>query len=286
MKPLFSRDLTENRKNREQNGEEFLVQAPSLLLTSRLESANASVMETIRRSRLPLALWLLKMLCGGFAALLLAILVLLVVKDGMAGAYAAGAWIFWCAGGCSLAFILLFALEKNREQEALRDGDAEDRLFALSSAAEAIYAELNVPETAKEIDVLLFCYRVKNGEPRPRPRNAMHPTQYSIFSPLTYVEDDRFVLACLEGKYAVPLSALKSIRTVRRRITFAGWNKDTAPTDKSFKPFLSGFDLNGYVRCRWYHVLEFEANGETWGLYFPNYELQTVEELTGLKADE
>ena len=112
MKPLFSRDLTENRKNREQNGEEFLVQAPSLLLTSRLESANASVMETIQRSRLPLALWLLKMLCGGFAALLLAILVLLVVKDGMAGAYAAGAWIFWCAGGCSLAFILLFALEK------------------------------------------------------------------------------------------------------------------------------------------------------------------------------
>ena len=80
MKPLFAIDLTENKKNQEQNGEEFLVQAPSSLLAGKLESANDSVQETIQRSRLPLALQILRILCGGFAALLIAILVCAVVR--------------------------------------------------------------------------------------------------------------------------------------------------------------------------------------------------------------
>ena len=183
-------------------------------------------------------------------------------------------------------WIVLLAAGKKREREALLDGDAEDRLSVLSSSVESIYAELGVPETAKEVDVLLFRYRVKKGEPRPLPRNALNPVQYAIRAPKTYLEDDCLVLTWLEGKYAFPRSAMKAIRTVRRRITFAGWCKDLPPTDKSFKPFLAGLDQNGFVRCKWYHILEIEARGETWGLYFPNYELQTVEELTGLKADE
>ena len=286
MKPLFAIDLTENKKNQEQNGEEFLVQAPSSLLAGKLESANDSVQETIQRSRLPLALQILRSLCGGFAALLIAILVCAVVRDGWAAAYALSAWAFWCVGGCALVWIVLLAAGKKREREALLDGDAEDRLSVLSSSVESIYAELGVPETAKEVDVLLFRYRVKKGEPRPLPRNALNPVQYAIRAPKTYLEDDCLVLTWLEGKYAFPRSAMKAIRTVRRRITFAGWCKDLPPFDKSFKPFLAGLDQNGFVRCKWYHILEIEARGETWGLYFPNYELQTVEELTGLKADE
>ena len=45
-----------------------------------------------------------------------------------------------------------------------------------------------------------------------------------------------------------------------------------------------GVDEN--LRVGWYHVLEFVHKGETWGIWFPNYELPFFEKATGLKADE
>jgi hypothetical protein len=35
-----------------------------------------------------------------------------------------------------------------------------------------------------------------------------------------------------------------------------------------------------------YHILELEKDGETYGIYFPAYELAAIESLTLLKAEE
>ena len=41
----------------------------------------------------------------------------------------------------------------------------------------------------------------------------------------------------------------------------------------------------GQVFSKPYHVLEFEAGEEEWGIYFPCYELPTFKKLTGLDAE-
>ena len=77
----------------------------------------------------------------------------------------------------------------------------------------------------------------------------------------------------------------EAIRTVKKRIRFAGWNKDERPESKRYKPYKLGRNQYGCVICRWYHILELELDGETYGVYFPPYERPAFEAATGLKAE-
>ena len=68
MKPFLGIDLTVDKKNKEYNGKEFLVQEPSEALSSSLEASNEKLDETIKKARLPLPLRILELVCG-FGAL-------------------------------------------------------------------------------------------------------------------------------------------------------------------------------------------------------------------------
>ena len=87
----------------------------------------------------------------------------------------------------------------------------------------------------------------------------------------------------------MPLSELKAIRTVRKKILLPDWTKGKPLTHEQYKPYMLKMIRGGVfenLRVGWYHVLEFVHKGETWGIWFPNYELPFFEKATGLKADE
>ena len=66
----------------------------------------------------------------------------------------------------------------------------------------------------------------------------------------------------------------------------ASWNKEIGPNEERYKPFKLGVDQYGGVHAKPYHILTLEHEGEEMGIYFPCYELETIELLTGLKAEE
>ena len=70
------------------------------------------------------------------------------------------------------------------------------------------------------------------------------------------------------------------IHTVKKHIRIAGWNKDEEFNKGMYKQYKLTTDNYGCVHCKQYHVLEINHQGESYGIYFPSYELPTLEECT------
>lgn len=182
------------------------------------------------------------------------------------------------------------AAEQADDEPENDDREDEDDLPPSATASE-ILAELGVPKTARSVDVIGFDYREKKGRISPRGREGVgFGTVYDCYTFKGYVKDKNLCFACTdEGIFAVPLSELKAIRTVRKKILLPDWTKGKPLTHEQYKPYMLKMVRGGVfenLRVGWYHVLEFVHKGETWGIWFPNYELPAFEKLTGLKADE
>ena len=103
MKPFLGIDLTTNKKNEQMNGDEFLIQTPSVALTQSFERSLESSEETIEKSKLPLPVRIMQWICAMLAALIAcAVLKSLGSEDGvtLAEAYQNAGWLFWLVGGC------------------------------------------------------------------------------------------------------------------------------------------------------------------------------------------
>lgn len=290
MKPFFGNDRTTDKKNDYMNAEPFLVATPPAQASRMQELSGEAVDETIRESRLPLFARIFTWICGYLALICLGGLVwegLVWERVPIRTAYANAPQLFWVGGVCLVLFVLLLILGHRKQKAVLESEDADRYVDRLVETTNDVFSQLGVPETAEEVNALGFFYRVKkDGEVRPCKGFAMQLALYFNYTFRAYVDGERFCLANLEGVYAVPLAELKAIRTVRKRIALSQWVKDDPITDEKYKPYKLGMDRYGTVYAKEYHVLEFEHEGEAWGIWFPNYDLPAYEKLTGLKAEE
>ena len=174
---------------------------------------------------------------------------------------------------------------KKKKKAILEDEENALAISKLDGIHDTIMSELSVPADAKEVDVLFFHYKVKDGEIKVHGKATMM-VQYLnlIFS--IYADEENLYLANLECKYAFPLSSLKTIRTIKKRIHIPEWNKEEAFNKGIYKQYKLVSDKYGFIHCKSYHILELTHNGEDYGIYFPNYELPIFEEATGLKAEQ
>lgn len=172
------------------------------------------------------------------------------------------------------------ALERN----VLSDEEKTHSFTRLDTAMDAVYRELGVPDDAPAVDILVLTYKQKDGQPVPK-TTGMNLTAWFNIENRAFVENDRLCLTDLESRFEFPLAELRRIRTVRKKISIPTWNKETAPDEDIYKPYKLSVDGYECIHFKPYHILELEHEGETWGIYFPCYELPVFEELTGLKAE-
>lgn len=285
MKPFAAIDLTNDKKNETVNGTEFLTKKPSAGLQQALESASAREEELQKRAQLPLVFRILQ-----FFSHLIWIGCFIGLLKGLANVgsiqtiYQNAAWIIWLTVGCFALWVVLVLISYLRKKSVL---GAEENQYDISreeSIAKAIYAELGVPESARKADTFFFYYKIKNG----KLKSIIKSTSVSIYATLSYqiyADEENLHLSSLDGEYTFPKASLKAIRTVKKHITFIGWNKDTPYNEGFYKQFKLRADQYGRIHANTYHILELEKDGEFWGIYFPCYELKTFEVLTGLKAE-
>ena len=274
MKPFLGIDLTTDRKNEQINGSEFLVQTPSAALARSLEDSTGQAKKTIEKSKLPLPFRILQYLCG-FAALL--------IIGGMVNAdvsfregYQNAPVLHWIGGVCAVIWLILWLWSRRKSSTVLGSEDSTRTLSHLEGVADAIDRELGVPEGAKEVDVLSFFYKAKNGSIKARTKGLqlsqyLNPT-FKIFS-----DDENLYLVNLEGKYAFPLSSIRNIHTVKKHIRIAQWNKEEKLNKGIYKQYKLTRDNYGCVHCKYYHILEVSGQSETYGIYIPCYELPVFE---------
>ena len=287
MKPFLGIDLTTNQKNEQINGEEFVVAKPNLSLTRSLEFTSENVDETIEKSKLPLPIRIGHWICGAVGALVaIGIIKALGGEDGvtLSEAYQNASWLFWLGGACLVVWVLLKLISMRKEKNVLETEESSQVFNNLDKTCEAILADLKVPQDSREIDILSFFYKVKNDNIKVCEK-GLQIAPY--INPVFYIftDSENLYLANLEEKYAVPLSQIKAIKSIKKTIRIMEWNKDEEFNKGIYKQYKLIEDNYGCIICKGYHILEFEHENELWGIYIPCYELPVIEELTGLKAD-
>lgn len=288
MKPFLGIDLTDNKNNEKNNGDEFFVAKPTSAMTESYEQFSKKAYETIENAKLPLTLRIAQGICGFIAV----IIVLGIVKAWIghdditiAQAYQNIPWLFWLGGICLSAWVILKLFSKKKEKETFANDNSNQVISGLNRIGDEIYTELSVPADSKEVDILSFFYKNKNGEIKVCEK-GLQTAKY--FNPCfnIFKDSENLYLANLEGKYAFPLPSFKAIRTVDKRIEIACWNKDEAYNKGYYKQFKLTEDNLGRIHFKRYHILEFIHENELWGIYIPSYELTIFEDLTGLKAEQ
>ena len=172
MKPFLGIDLTLNKKNDQFNGNEFLVQKPSSALSESLEASTDKAEKTIEKAKLPLPLRIVQFI-SGIAALILASGIL-KADVSLAEGYHNAPGLFWAAGICAVLWLILW-LCSNHKAKSVLDTDESTQTFShLDGIANAVYAELAVPDDAKNIDILSFFIRSRMAKSRFRRRGCRY----------------------------------------------------------------------------------------------------------------
>ena len=286
MKPFLGFDLTENKNNYQANGAEFLCCTPSEAMMQTLLSSEEKADQTVTKAQLPLFLQIIQWVCGGVGALMFLGIgkgVFSMEEISFQQAYQNAPWAFWVGGCCLAVWAVLKLIGRAKAKTVLESDEGSHHLSRLAATQNSVYAELAVPSTAKDVDILSFCYRMKDDQIKLCERTMqLYSHQNPSFK--VFTDKENLYLANLDGKYAFPLSALQTIRTQDKKVRTAGWNKDVPPTKGIYKPYKMTTDQFGCVHSKPHYVLEVMLEGELWGIYFPCYELPVFEELTGLKA--
>lgn len=285
MKPIFGIDVTLDKKNETCNGEEFITNTIAKEQIVELEEEQEKLDQTIKDSKLPLLMRAIKNLSGAVALIIVLGIVKALPTVGLMQAFKNAPFLFIGALVCASVWAFLQFAGKQKEKHVLADQNAEHKALKIDARVLEIYHELNVPFDAVSVDVLMFSYKIKNGEVVAK-ASGISTTPYINIDVKAYATAQELCLADLESVYSFKLEELKGIKTVNKRIAIPLWNKEEEPTKGEFKQYKMAVNNLGDVFFKPYYILEGERNGEVFGIYFPCYELATFEKLTGLKAEE
>ena len=263
--------------------ERFTVKTLSAERLDRMKETADALNETVKATKLPIVLNIVKILCGLFGLIVLASTLKALTEIGIEQAFQ-NAPILLCAGAvCLVVWAVLFLYGRHRKNAVLQERDVNYEIATLLREQASAFAQLGVPQDAATVDTLTFRYKRKDGEVVAK-AIGLQTSAYLNFEVKLYEDNGSVCFADIENVYAIPKEYLKSIRTVEKRISMSGWNKDEDPDSETYKPYKLALNNVGDIFFKPYYVLEFGYEGEVFGVYFPPYELAAFERVTGLRA--
>lgn len=276
MKPFLGIDVTKNKSNEQFNGREFATATVSAIQSDMLDQAVDRASGVEEGAKLPKPLRIVRWICLFLA--LIGISGILRAEVTLAQAYANAPWIFWLSGGCLVIWAVLAFWGKRKERDAAQSDETRRVITAAEQLTNNSYAELGVPPTARNMDVLMFRYVEKNGEIIPR---SFGPASFIGCDCKIFTENGVLCITDTKQRFEFPLSEMKRIVTSAKGGAIPTWNKNIPVNKPPYKEYRLRIDSYGFIHFKKYYILELEHDGESWGIYFPNYELPTIEALTG-----
>ena len=284
MKVIFGIDITADKKNETPYGDEFITKKVSKESSEELEAKQEELEQTVENSQLPLWLRITKFLCGIFAVMVIAGVFKAMSSISFEQAFKNAPALIIGGGVCAFVWLILQILSMKKEKSVLKEDDADGQVKQIENDMREIYYELGVPEDAPSVDILMFKYKVKDGEIVVK-TTGLESVAYFNLETKAFVKEGMLHIADVESLYSFALDELKGIKTVNKRIGIISWNKKEDPRKGEYKKYKMTVNDMGNVFFKPYHILEIERDGQSFGLYFPCYELEVLEELTGLRAE-
>ena len=285
MKPFLGIDVTSDPEGSDINGEEFLV--------IRAEADEPAKTEAPKKKKtekyvdpLPLAPKIIRIVSGIFSVAFLGLMIRWYMKgtNHIRAMFNQYPWVFVL--GCLFALTWLTLVIVGSVLESKQTKAEEARLEEEEAAeAESVAVSIEIPENAADVDLLAFNYIIEGDEAVAVMASEDSASEYFTYAMKLYSDAEFLYLASLDEKYAIPRASLLRISSHQGKINIPDWNKDTPPTKGAYKEHGLTVDNLDRIVIPSYFILELEHGGETWGIYFPNYELPAIEELTGLQAE-
>lgn len=280
MKPFYCIDLTHDKKNTKINGEEFITVKVDEKDCETYSKNGNEYYDKMSKAE-PVWMSIVKPLSLGLGAYITGMFLLACFKKGFADTFAS-LWGLFIAGVALLAIGgALHFIMKKRKAMIYKDKSEEELKKEAKEEYLALLGTMGVPSYAVPVDIFHFEYKLKDGDELPMSKdNFFLNTEFHAYEEGGYLK-----MTDGDAVYSFNIKDMKNIRTVDRKISLLFWHKDVKPTDPRFDTYKFEVDKDEQVTIYKMHILELEREGETFGIYFPDYELPAFERLTGLTAE-
>ena len=178
-----------------------------------------------------------------------------------------------------LSIVVAVALSIIRTVEAKKYFSSEKNVVVYdASASKRSYELLHVPSFAKSIDVIAYRYAEGANGKTKIVSNGLF--KYFNVEVRLWSDDGNFYLVDTDKKFEIPLDCRKKIKYIKKRIAVFGWSKDVKCNEGEYRGYGMFIDGTGKVHLRSYCSLEFVYDSMRYEIFFPPYELETVQKIT------
>jgi hypothetical protein len=285
MKPFYGIDRTTLKKNTFHEGDCFIAATVSDMTRQSYERALQSAAKELEATKLNPLLRGLKTVCSWITLIVFIGTIRALRNVTIAEAFENAPFIFWLMGGCGIVWLVLTILTNRKVKNVMAGEDFNMSTRRLEGEIDRVFRELQVPEDAKEVDVVQLTYRWKNGTVKISTTGS-ETTPYTNVSLRVFRREDVLCLADLENRYELPISAMRRLKMVKKPLVIQGWNKEEKLNDPFYKPYKLTMDNYERVHTKSYGLLELSHDGVDWALWLPPYELNYISALTGLPITE
>ena len=285
MKPFYGIDRTTLKKNIFHEGDCFIAATVSDMTRQSYERALQSAAKELEATKLNPVLRGLKTVCSWITLFGFLSTIRALRNVTMAEAFENAPFIFWLMGGCGVVWLVLTILTNRKAKNVMEGEGFGQSTRRLEGEIDRVFRELQVPEDAKQVDVVQLTYRWKNGTVKISTTGS-ETTPYTNVSLRVFRREDVLCLADLENRYELPISAMRRLKMVKKPLVIQGWNKEERLNDPFYKPYKLTMDNYERVHTKSYGLLELNHDGVDWALWLPPYELNYISALTGLPITE
>ena len=285
MKPFYGIDRTTLKKNTFHEDDCFIAATVSDMTRQSYVRALQSAAKELEATKLNPILRGLKTVCSWITLIVFIGTIRALRNVTIAEAFENAPFIFWLMGGCGIVWLVLTILTNRKAKTVMAGEDFNMSTRRLEGEIDRVFRELQVPEDAKEVDVVQLTYRWKNGTVKISTTGS-ETTPYTNVSLRVFRREDVLCLADLENRYELPISAMRRLKMVKKPLVIQGWNKEERLNDPFYKPYKLTMDNYERVHTKSYGLLELNHDGVDWALWLPPYELNYISALTGLPITE
>ena len=285
MKPFYGIDRTTLKKNTFHEGDCFIAATVSDMTRQSYVRALQNAAKELEATKLNPILRGLKTVCSWITLIVFIGTIRALRNVTIAEAFENAPFIFWLMGGCGAVWLVLTYLTNRKAKTVMAAEDFSQSTRRLEGEIDRVFRELQVPDDAKEVDVVQLTYRWKNGTVKISTTGS-ETTPYTNVSLRVFRREDVLCLADLENRYELPISAMRRLKMVKKPLVIQGWNKEERLNDPFYKPYKLTMDNYERVHTKSYGLLELNHDGVDWALWLPPYELNYISALTGLPITE
>ncbi len=234
----------------------------------------------LKKADLPLPLTIVRIVCWfGWIVVLLGILKSDV--SFMEGYHNAPA-LHWGGVACFLLWLSLFLYRRKRMKQIDKSSDLAAHIQESENLFFELRESLGVPKDALEMDVLGERYVIKNGKPRHKDAGL---TQYLNINMAAFLHDNNLCLADTMQRWEIPLSSIRSMTLVKKRVSFPEWHKDEPFNSPKYKPYKITSNSYGHFFSYYYRIEIRDIRGDFY-LLIPHFDGEVFTELTHIRPEE